>query len=110
MLTRPSPSFIKMGVLIPKFCSKGEFEFKFWSLRKIFLFLLFLCVMRLRGCVCYMLKFGVWAGRATKTQTRRLFFVMLRWCLSDHGYKRQRQLATHNHNPRSALLPSLLDT
>ena len=39
--------------------------------------------MRLRVCVCYMFKFGAGGLPALITQTRGLFLVMLRQCLSD---------------------------
>ena len=43
--------------------------------------------MRLRVCVCYMFKFGLGRFSVPETQTRGLFLVMLRWCLSDHAIK-----------------------
>ena len=70
---------------LPAFWQVAEASSNFRWLRKICF--CYFCVMRLRGCVCHMLKFGVGVGPAPKTQTRRLFFVMLRWCLSDHAIK-----------------------
>ena len=43
--------------------------------------------MRLRVCVCYMFKFGLGRFSVPETQTRGLFLVMLRWCLSDRAIK-----------------------
>ena len=46
------------------------------------------CVMRLRGCVCYMLKF-FFGGPDTQNTNPPFIYVMLRWWLSDHGFQPQ---------------------
>ena len=50
---------------LPAFWQVAEASSNFRSLRKIFF--CYFCVMRLRGCVCHMINFGVGVGPAART-------------------------------------------